>query len=151
MSKRYEFHSKLSPVQIFARMEVYQMNVRRNGKMGYWLEDMWMEYRRKKGNGFSLYMSSAREIFVLFPFLGTVEPEGEGSVIRGRFALLGNNLRTFLILWGIPGCPSMLMGAAMFGMITSLVSAAIMFSLFWTAGQNVSGPVLNYIEKNLLE
>lgn len=147
MPKHYEFHSKLSPAQIFARMGAYQMNVKRSGKWGDW----WLEYRRKKGNGFSLYMSNSREIFVIFPFLGTVEPEGEGSVIRGRFALLGNNLRTFLILWGVPAFSAMLMGAFMFGMITSLVSAAIMFSLFWTAGQNVSGPVLNYIENNLLE
>ena len=155
MFKRYEYHSKLSPAQVFARMEVHQRNVKRTGKVWDWERwryVQWMEYRRKKENGFSLYMSNAREVFVAFPFVGTVEPAEEGSMIRGGFAMWGDNLRTFLIFWGVPAGMAMLMtGSVVLSMIMNLLSAFFLSAVCWLVGRITSEPVLNYIQENLLE
>ena len=132
MFKRYEYHSKLSPAQVFARMEVHQRNVKRTGKVWDWERwryVQWMEYRRKKENGFSLYMSNAREVFVAFPFVGTVEPAEEGSVIRG----------------------GLMTGSVVLSMIMNLLSAFFLSAVCWLVGRITSEPVLNYIQENLLE
>lgn len=153
MLKRYEFHSKLSPEQIFARMEIHGKSVKRSGK---W-DDWWMEYKRKQNNAFSLYMSCAREIFPGFPFLGTVERQGGGSVIRGQFALFGNNLRTLLAFLALPVGGSLLFGfsisaAFVVWLIVVIAETLGLFALFYGIGKSNAGlPVLNFIQKNLLE
>ena len=153
MSKRYEFHSKLSPVQIFARMEVHQMNVRR-------IEDQWamrMAYRRKKGYTFLLYISYLRATIPGVRFLGTVEQTEGGSVIRGKFALWGSDLRTCLMFLGFPICIWLLLDRSIsaFSLGTLIMNMALFFGLFVIfrlgSGESNVGPVLNYIEKNLLE
>lgn len=150
MFKRYEYHSKLSPAQVFARMEVHQRNVKRSG--GRW--DRWMEYRRKKGNTFSLYMSHSGKIFPGMPFLGTVEPEGEGSVIQGKFALWGNDRRSCLIFLGFPVCEWLLFSRSIsaFDLVSLIVELMLflgLFVLFRVGGEDGVGPILDFIHEDL--
>ena len=64
----------------------------------------------------------------------------------------GDNLRTFLIFWGVPAGMAMLMtGSVVFSMIMNLLSAFFLSAVCWLVGRITSEPVLNYIQENLLE
>ena len=79
--RRYEFHSSLTPEQVFAKLEVYARP---------WdifaFEDGTFRVKRKK-DGFYLSYTGTLPVTGSVPFSGEVRAEESGSVIYGGFSV----------------------------------------------------------------
>ena len=79
--KQYEFHSSLTPEQVFARLagraKCGRDPIACDGKFRY----------VRWGDCFSLTYSGKRSASGFFPFQGRVEQKGDGSLISGDFGM----------------------------------------------------------------
>lgn len=92
MPKRYEFHSKLPPEEIFVRLAVYA----KPGGVS-WSGDGTFRYRQKQDRFWLVYTGELPANGVI-PFQAKVKKEDDGSLISGGFFLWRSFGRTFLIL-----------------------------------------------------
>ncbi len=160
MPKRYEFHSKLSPEEIFVRIAA------RTGwdhsKWGGTLYRKWIEYGKTGNSGFFLDVVGERGINLrkrkTHLFEGTVEEQGEGSVIRGNASDCchsGIFKWLFLLLLGDMLWKGLLMGWALEDFISEVILAGVAVTVMWLAWymwyDTLKNRVLSFIEENLLE
>ena len=147
--KRYEFHSSLSPEQVFARLD----NCARPWDVTAF-GDGTFRFKRKK-DGFCLGYTGTLPANGSVPFSGVVRAEEGGSVISGCF-----NVRAIWALIAVVATLFCLMALA-FGVppIADIVMTALwalLCSVFFTVIQTVffkkrRQAVLEFIQRSLLE
>ena len=147
--KRYEFHSDLTPEQVFAKLDVYA----KPGDITAW-GDGTFRFKRKKDR-FYLGYTGTLPASGCVPFSGQVRAEDGGSVISGSF-----NARAIWYLMGpafLFVCLMMLMSdiPPPVAIIVPLLWAAL-FDAFYTGIQTVffkkrQQAVLGFIQQHLLE
>lgn len=160
MSKHYEFHSKLSPEEIFVRLAA------RTGwdhsKWGGTFYRKWIEYGRTGNSVFFLEVVGERDVNLgkrkTHLFEGKVEEQGEGSVIRGDISncwFSGIFKLLFLLLLGNVLWNGLRMGWALEDFISEVILAAVavtVMCLAWYMWYDaLKNKVLSFIEENLLE
>lgn len=160
MPKRYEFYSKLSKEEVFARF------VSRSGwdntKWGGSFYRKWIEFGRNGNAEFFLDVVGERDINLAKRkthfFVGTVKEQGEKSIIIGAFPQKWINrifIIVFLLLVGDIFLNNLFMGWILENLIPDvvLVSAAVVAMwLVWRTWYDTQiDRVLIFIQENLLE
>ena len=147
--RRYEFHSSLTPEQVFAKLDVYA----RPWDMTAFGDETFRSKRKK--DRFYLGYTGTLPASGCVPFSGQVRAEDGGSVISGSF-----NARAIWYLMGPVFLFVCLMMMALevpppVAIIVPLLWAAL-FAAFYTGIQTVffkkrQQAVLEFIQHNLLE
>lgn len=150
--KRYEFHSSLSPEEVFARLDA---NAIRGGYYGGWQKPEEFFYARK-GERFRLGYTGIVPARGFVPFCGTVRAEKDGSVVAGGFSLLRETGLPFAVVGGVfwifgvctgqPPLPFLLLTAVWLLLLLGFFSI-IQLVCFW----NRRSMILKFIEDNLLK
>lgn len=133
MSKRYEFHSKLSPEEIFVRLEE-----RARYGNGVWISNSKQYIYHRNKDCFYLSWEGDIGIRGQFPFRGTVTETEQGSVIRGGFGLLEDRLRYYAILAGI-----VFLFSILFGMPFHMYPIVAVMILVWLCMCHIMAHVVN--------
>ena len=152
--KRYEFHSRLTPEQVFSRLNAHA----KCGDMSA-LGDGTFRFKQKK-NGFWLTYTGERPATGCIPFWGEVRSEEDGSVITGGFFVwramwkpltaMSGFMCLMMVLFGAP--PGFLLAAGLPMLALWMLMCVGFFSLaqkmFFKRRQRA---VLEFIERHLLE
>lgn len=154
MPKHYEFHSQLSPEEIFVRLRAY-------AKPQKWdsCNEKTFYYKRHK-RGFSLRYSG--EWYVargMLPFWAEVNEEGEGSLITGGFPIWRAAWLTVALFFGFTILMTPIFGIQlrMYPMIVTMFLLAVpIYAGFWSLTNTVfckkqRKAVLEFIQRHLLE
>ena len=147
--KRYEFHSRLTPEQVFARLDAYA----RPGDMTAF-GDGTFRFKRKK-DGFYLGYTGTLPVNGSVPFSGEVRAEEGGSVISGGFsaravwALLAA-VSVFFCLMALAFDAPLIMAIVMSALWALLCGTAFTWSqtVFFKKRRQA---VLGFIQQRLLE
>ena len=149
--RRYEFHSALSPEEVFARLDA---NTKRGRNYSVQAPEEFLCTR--KGERFLLGYSGIVPARGFVPFCGTVRADGVGSVITGGFSLL----REAGIPFGIAGGLFWVVGLCCgqpplpFTLITAawlLILLGFFFAIQGVFFQGRRKIIVNFIRDNLLK
>ena len=150
MSKRYEFHSKLSPEEIYTRLRAY-------AKPGgaSWSGDGTFRYQQEQGCFWLTYTGNWPATGFI-PFRARVKKKNSGSLISGGFFLWRCFGRIFLILGLIVFILMQFTGvSAVVGLIMIvlwlLMCAGLIFGVNAILFKERRQTVLEFIQQHLLE
>lgn len=143
MFNRYEFHSKLSPEEIFIRLRVY---AKPSGSSRS--SEGLFQYGRHKKGFWVAYMGYMRG---LNPFWGEVREEEDGSLISGGFGRLEQNWKIYLFV-GLLFLGELFLHPPLDVMIEGVFGIVLFFAVLWLICQVVYVDVtLEFIRQHLLE
>lgn len=144
MSKRYEFHSKLSQEQIFVRLRVY---AKPSGSSRS--SEGLFQYGRHKKGFWVAYMGHMRG---LNPFWAEVQEEEGGSLITGSFGSWAQNKVLYLLINGLMLLFGVYSHAPIDTFISGMLGLNLFFAVVWLICQVAYvDETLEFIQQHLLE